>query len=265
LLEKITSENEMKIDLQLLLFSAGLKAFILIVLALFLIMRWNRQNKKYLTDFPFLMALTFFGYAVGKMYDMVLYFVFRDTPNLAEVSEFSSSILAFVKARFVISPVMVVAPFLLLMMIIWFGEKRKLQIILSSSWFVISVFSIIIVKNYAQILIVNALVAFPVILLSILSFFVIHHQQKLPEINSLYLAFGWSTYVLTQLIRPLWINLGSGNWGLTWIGEFVELGTLLVIGFGFMVPASYAQKEDEIINLGLNKKNKILQEENNVV
>ncbi len=93
-------------------------------------------------------------------------------------------------------------------------------------------------------LLINQLVAFPVILLSIISFGIMHYRQKLPQINSLMLSFGWLMFAISQFLRNFWQNLGSGTWGLTWIGEIVELGALLIIGLGFMIPASYTKKNN---------------------
>ncbi|UYP48710.1 hypothetical protein NEF87_004995 [Candidatus Lokiarchaeum ossiferum] len=229
----------MEKNLILLFGCTVLKIVALSLLGYFLINKWKRQSKKYYTDFPFLMSITFFGYALAKIYDLCLYYIFRDTPDLELLTEFDPTLLIIVKIRFVLCPVLVIAPYLVLMMMIWFQDRVRTQKIIGVSWIILSLLSIIVVQNYSQILIVNALVAFPIILLSIISFFVLNHQKKLHEINSLVLAIAWSLYVCTQLLRPLWITLGSGTWGLTWVGELVELLTLVMIGIGFIIPANY--------------------------
>ncbi len=223
------------------------------MLSFFLFNKWKKQSKKYYTDFPFLMSMTFFGYVLAKIYDLSLYYIFRDTPDLEILTEFDPTLLIIVKIRFILCPIFVIAPYLILMMIIWFQDKIRLQKIIGLSWLILSLLGIVLAQRYAQILIVNALVAFPIIFLSIISFFILHHQKKLHEVNSLVLAIGWSFYVLAQLIRPIWITLGSGTWGLTWMGEIVELLTLVMVGIGFIIPAHY-RKVHEPIPLGVSVK-----------
>jgi len=221
-----------------------IKAITLFAVGFFLLRKWLAQNKKYYTDFPFLMSVTFFIYAIGKIYDIVLYSIVDGTADLASQSEFDPIFLLIVKIRFLISPIIVVIPLLILMLIIWFSEKKRTQIIISITWITMSILSVFLVNTYSQILIVNSLVAFPIILLSVISFVIIHINRRLPQINSLYLALGWSLYIVSQIIRPLWIGLGAGNWGLTWVGELVELGTLLIIALGYVKPAKYDRKKE---------------------
>lgn len=250
----------MENDLILLLGSTVLKICALITLGFFLLNKWKKQSKRYFTDFPFLMSLTFFIYALGKIYDLILYYIYRNTPVMADLYELGDFVVLIVKMRFILSPVVVIFPFLILMMIIWFGEKKKLQIFLSSTWFLLSIISILVARTYSQLLLINAIVAFPTILLSIISFFILNKQERLPEINSLILAFGWIAYVGVQLIRPVWSTLGTGNWGLTWLGELVEMATLIIVGIGFMIPARYGRsmKEDSPKKIKSKEKGKVI-------
>ncbi len=240
-LRKIIGEKTMENDLVLLLVSTFLKIITLMLLGSYLIRKWNSQTKKYWFDFPFLMSLTFFFYALGKIYDFVLYYIYNDISNLEQFYTTGNTIELIVKFRFILSPIIVIAPFLVLMMIIWFGERRKLQIGIVTSWLVGSILGLLLGKTYSQLLLVNAIVILPINVLSIVSFFIIHHQKKLPEINSLLIAIGWFAFSVGQLIRPLWATIGTGNWGYTWLGELVELIPLIVTGLGFVIPAFYSE------------------------
>ena len=89
----------------------------------------------------------------------------------------------------------------------------------------------------------------------------------MPQINSLFITIGWGTYLITQILRPIWISLGSSSWGLTWIGEFLELISMVIIGIGFIRPASYFEKNiNEMIENKLfeNEESFIVDENNEI-
>ncbi len=236
----------METNLILLFISAAVKTVILISIATFLINKWFNQKLRYATDFPFLNALGFYIFSLGKLLDIYLYYHFIDTPNLATLDDPNALLLG--KIRFVLSPILVVLPYFILMLVIWLENKKKMQKILGIGWIVLSLVAVLLAKDYTQFLFFNMIIALPVIVLSIVSFAIIHHQQKLPQINSLLITIGWSSYLITQIVRPFWISLGSSSWGLTWVGEFLELISMVIIGIGFIRPASYFDKNiNEII------------------
>ena len=230
----------METNLILLFITAAIKTAVLVLLASYLINKWAKQKLRYFTDFPFLNALGFYIFSFGKLLDIYLYYHFIDTPNLATLDDPTALLLG--KIRFILSPIMVVLPYFILMLVIWLENKKKIQKVLGIGWIVLSIVAVLLAQGYTQFLFFNMIIALPVIILSIISFAVIHHQQKLPQINSLFITIGWVTYLITQIIRPLWISLGSSSWGLTWVGEFVELISMVIIGIGFIRPASYFEK-----------------------
>jgi len=204
----------METNLILLFMSAAIKTVVLITIASYLINKWFKQKLRYFTDFPFLNALGFYIFGLCKLLDIYLYYHFIDTPNLATLNDPTALLLG--KIRFILSPILVVL--------------------------------VLLAKDYTQFLFFNMIIALPVIVLSVVSFAIIHHQQKLPQINSLLISIGWGTYLITQIVRPIWISLGSSSWGLTWIGEFLELISMVIIGIGFIKPAPYFEKNiDKLI------------------
>ena len=236
----------METNLILLFISAAVKTLVLISIASFLINKWFNQKLRYATDFPLLNALGFYIFSLGKLLDIYLYYHFIDTPNLATLDDPSALLLG--KIRFVLSPILVVLPYFILMLVIWLENRKKMQKILGIGWIVLSLVAVLLAKDYKQFLFFNMIIALPVIVLSIVSFAILHHQQKLPQINSLLITIGWSFYLITQIVRPFWISLGSSSWGLTWVGEFLELISMVIIGIGFIRPASYFEKNiNEII------------------
>ncbi len=230
----------METNLILLFISAAVKTVVLVLIASFLLTKWFSQKLRYFTDFPFLNALGFYIFSLGKILDIYLYYHFIDTPNLATLDDPTALLLG--KIRFILSPILVVLPYFILMLVIWLENRKKIQKIIGIGWIVLSFVAVLLAKDYTQFLFFNMIIALPVIVLSVVSFAIIHHQQKLPQINSLLISIGWGTYLITQIFRPIWISLGSSSWGLTWIGEFLELISMVIIGIGFIKPASYFEK-----------------------
>jgi len=248
----------METNLILLFMSAAFKTVVLLTIASYLINKWFKQKKLYITDFPFLNALGFYIFSFGKLLDIYLYYHFIDTPNLATLNDPTALLLG--KIRFILSPILVVLPYFILMLVIWLENRKKTQKILGVGWIVLSFVAVLLAKDYTQFLFFNMIIALPVIVLSVISFAIIHHQQKLPQINSLLISVGWGASLLTQIIRPLWISLGSSSWGLTWVGEFVELISMVIIGIGFIRPASYFEK-----NVNEMIKKKLLENEESLI
>ena len=230
----------METNLILLFISAAVKTVVLIFIASYLINKYAKQKQRYFTDFPFLNALGFYIFSLCKLLDIYLYYHFIDTPNLATLDDPTALLLG--KIRFILSPILVVLPYFILMLVIWLENKKKIQKVLGIGWIVLSIAAVLLAKGYTQFLFFNMIIALPVIILSIISFSIIHHHHKLPQINSLFITIGWGAYLITQIIRPIWISLGSSSWGLTWVGEFVELISMVIIGIGFIRPASYFEK-----------------------
>jgi hypothetical protein len=131
------------------------------------------------------------------------------------------------------------------MLVIWFQGRKKLQIGIGLGWALISITAVFLARSYPQLLTINALIAFPPIFLSIITFGIINQQKRLPQINSFLLMIGWSSYVVSQLIRSIWVNLGSGTWGLSYVGEIIEMVTFVIIGIGFLIPSFYHKSEEQ--------------------
>ncbi len=233
----------METNLILLILSTSLKSIVIFSLGTVLFRKWLKQNQRYYTDFPFLNSLGFYFYAIGKIFDIYLYIRFRSNDTSGIISD--SLVLGFAKGRFILSPVIVLIPYVILMLVIWFQGKRKLQIGIGLGWASISLFAVLIAQSYQQLLIINVIIAFPPIFISIITFGIIHHQKRLPQINSLILMIGWSLYIGSQLIRSIWVNLGSGTWGLSYVAELIEMVTFVIIGIGFMLPAFYNKFEEQ--------------------
>lgn len=228
----------------LILFGTGLKILGLSILAYIMLHRWFRQEKRYMGDFPFLMGITFIMYAIGKIYDLMVYYYLAGGQPFQDLSEINSPYgLFLIKIRFFFSPLLVIIPYVIIMLEIWMDDKPKWQIVITSSFSASSITAILVCQTYAQILLVSASITVVPVLLSVVSFFIIYQKRRMPEINSLLIAFGQFLFIILQFIRPIWAQFGSDPvWGLTWLAEIIETIPLVINGWGFLTPAWYSEK-----------------------
>ncbi|MHA1855759.1 MAG: hypothetical protein ACTSYY_06905, partial [Promethearchaeota archaeon] len=87
----------MEANLVLLFISAAVKTVVLILIATFLMIKWFHQKLRYFMDFPFLNALGFYIFSLGKILDIFLYYHFIDTPNLATINDPVAILLARIR------------------------------------------------------------------------------------------------------------------------------------------------------------------------
>lgn len=232
----------------LLLISASIKALVLFGLGVFFIQRWSKQEKKYYTDFPFLMSLVMLLFSLSKVYDIACYVIYSDNPNFILLNTPITNLLGKIRMALVM---VTTFPYFILMLIIWFGQKRKLQYTIAIAWISIGSIAIFSISNYKGLQSFVSLITIPPILLSVFTYIIIHKNQRLPQINSLVLAIGWGAFMVAMLIRPVLSGVGTSGidvWGLSWLCEIIEMITLIIIGFGFSKPAFYADKPENPIN-----------------
>jgi len=225
-----------------------IKISVLFGFSRYMFIRWNNQEKKYYTDFPFLTVLATLFFGIAKIYDILLYSLFKNTPNIASLP---NEALPMTKIRFILCPLIAILPYLILLFIIWFEGKRKVQFIFGISWFLASLIAILTAKNYNQLLSLITFVMLPPIVLSIITYFVLYSKHRFPQINSLMIGIGWILFSITQLIRPIWIDIklnSNSTWGLSWLGEIVELLSFSLIVIGLIIPSSYAKNNENSRN-----------------
>jgi len=229
----------METDFIILIISATIKVCVLFGFSRYMYIRWTHQEKKYYTDFPFLTVLATLFFGIAKIYDILLYSLYNDTPNIVSLP---NEALPMTKIRFILCPLIAILPYLYVLFIIWFEGKKKVQIIFGISWFFASLFGIITAQNYPQLLSLITFIMLPPIVLSIITYFILHVKHRFLQINSLMIGIGWILFSITQLIRPIWIDIKLNNnstWGLSWVGEIVELLSFSLIVIGLIVPSSY--------------------------
>jgi hypothetical protein len=225
-----------------LILAVGLKCTVLVWMSILLFRKWWQQERRFFSDFPILMGMGFLLFASVKIVDLYLYISLSDI--FSQYNESNANYLPWAQFRYFLG-ILSVLPVTLLMLAIWFGNRKKIQWLLGGIWASISLISIFFATNLDEFLQITAIYAFPPILLIAITFFIIHRQKRLPQINSLVLGLGWSGYIFLQIIRPLWYQLGAGTFGLAWLGELIEMSAMVVIGMGFFIPAFYIKKTEK--------------------
>ncbi len=230
----------MQTDLILLIIATTVKAAVLLGLSNYLLQLWKAQQKRYKTDFPFLMGISFLVYGTSKVLDIFLYIYGSQN---SDVETFQGKYWPILnRIRFLLSPGIVIGILALLLSVIWLEDKKKIQIGIGFSWIFSLSMALVFVKNLENFYNLIAIVTAPIMIFSILTFLITHKQKKLPEIDSLLIAIGYSSLTIAQLMRSMWVKLGSGGFGLSWIAELLELSCLIIVALGFIKNASYKQK-----------------------
>jgi hypothetical protein len=144
-----------------------------------------------------------------------------------------------------------IAPIVILMLIIWFNDKKKYQIGIFSGWTLLSFGGIFISTNYNHLLITNVVISFVPMVISIITYLIMHLKQKMPYIDNLILSLGWLLVLISQIIRPIWQNIGTSAWGATWIAEIIETIPYILIWYGFNHPSRYLKPKSETKTLNV--------------
>ena len=247
MLQKITT------SLGLLLGFTILKAIIVFSLSINLITRWKKQKIKYGTDFPFLTGLFFLSLTIGKIIDAILYYYMRDEPDYANLLHATLNHIEILgRLRFIVTYI-TVAPIVILMLIIWLDQKKRLQIGIYSVWTIIAMLGIFLSYTYTHFLIMNIIMVFLPILLSSIIQYIMHRNKKMGSINNIILSVGWILMLATQILRPFWQSLGESILGYVWVSEILETIPYIIIWYGFSNPSKYFQKTPNEKNLTQNE------------
>lgn len=216
----------MDIELTLLLMT---RIIILLACGLLLVKSWMASNKRFLSDFPFVFALIFFAFMVGKMVDLYIQMNFgpQDT---------SPAFLAATRARYIVMAVYMVG-LIGSVLLIWFKSKKRANLGILSGYAATFVAVALLAPDYQSLSMSLTYLVFPVIVILTFTFFFTHHLKRLRnKFNSLVVAIGCIITAISHVIRPSLIKMGTGGWGLSWICEVIDLVAWAFIFWGFFKP-----------------------------
>ncbi len=222
----------------LLILTIIAREIVLIGLGSFLLFKWFKAEKRFITDLPFLMALTTFILVVAKAYDLYLYNFFGDYDFSLYFTE-DPNIIWYGKIRWLIMMVNTV-PLVGLLLSIWMADYKKkyfylILITFISFWTIY----IVLVPSFEYLKNVNAFLLLPVLILSIITFLFLYRNKRLPHVHSLIIAIAWIAYLISSILRPFFLTIGEPPWGIAWISEILDLIIWSIATLGFVIKPKY--------------------------
>ncbi|MEX2716902.1 MAG: hypothetical protein Q6353_008580 [Candidatus Sigynarchaeum springense] len=225
----------MDIELTILLSS---RIVILFACGLLLLKSWMGCSKRFLTDFPFVFALIFFAFMLGKVVD--LYIQMNFGPQDA-----SPAFLAITRIRYIVMAIYMTG-FIGSVLLIWFKSKKRANLGILSSYASVFVATALLAPDYQSLSMSLTYFVFPVILVLTFTFFFTYRLRRLMnKFNSLVVAIGCVITAISHVIRPSLIKIGTGGWGLSWICEIIDLIAWIFIFWGFFRPPVSTRKVEE--------------------
>jgi len=215
------------------------------MLAIFSIMLftlWYKSFKRRYTDFKFLYFITFSAQTVAKAFDLYIY----GLVGSFEAINTDPGYILLIKIRYLLMLGLII-PLFAMMIFIWFNEKPKTQNILNLTFIITSAVLIIVGPDYNFLVNLIAVIAFPLMILSIITYINLYRNQRLPQFNSLLMAIAFMFYMVAQILRPVLTKTEfAGNDTLFFI-ELMEAGIWLLMGLSFVIRPKYEMKKVQTI------------------
>jgi hypothetical protein len=221
------------------------RVVVLSIFSIYLFRRWWQSEKRFYSDFPFLISLTMGILAVAKLYDLWIY-DYYDTLNLEVLTGTDPFYLFLGKIRYLLI-IANTLPLFAIMVNIWFNERERIKFTLIIAFTSFWGLYIFFAPNYTYLK--NALVfmILPMAVLSVITYIFLYKHQRLPEIHSLVIGIAWIGYIISSIFRPALTELGTPPWGFTWLAELIDVVIWSVMSLGYLIkPPYYYSKETEI-------------------
>ncbi len=207
---------------------------------LYMFYKWFQQERQYFSDVPFLFAMFFyiliFGKGLDLWWDLVYYYIGEDI------------VLIILKIRFLI-----ILMELLPMMYLGFGiilfalsvKKKsnkladqeaidKIRLKLVVLLFVLETSVVILGPNHIFISNILPIIAIPSLIMIIYVMYLAYKQKVLSEVNPLILTIGFTLILISQFVRPMFLNIFGEEPIYLICAEFFDLGVFGVISMGFI-------------------------------
>jgi hypothetical protein len=204
------------------------KSIIIAATGLFLLWRWQRAERHFKTDMPFLFGLGFLSIAAGTAVD----------------GAFRSEIASYTLFAFQIRTMFLGIGLIFLLtsaVMVWFVERKTL------GYALVGVFTVLflVVTWLAPIWLgateaVVRLSAMPFLLIVAIgvvsTFLIAWYMKRLPDVHGLVMAFGVGVTMIGQLLKnPL------SAIQMMWASELIDLLGLIIVFVGFQIKPGYAK------------------------
>ncbi|MHA1148354.1 MAG: hypothetical protein ACTSR8_08920 [Promethearchaeota archaeon] len=187
---------------------------------------WIRQERPYFDDFPFLMGIFFLSITFGKTLDLL--------HNLINFTATEEQVIFLLKLRFLLV-ILAAIPLLYIGFTLIFyireipKEKiRKNTLILITIIAATEVLAVFLTANLSTFGILLAIIMFPAILMVIAIFYFSYRQKRLNQVHPLILSIGFTVYLISQVIRPIFQALLIASGAETAVAS-LEQGVLYVL------------------------------------
>lgn len=233
-------------NMQLLTLVVSIRIAIMGVLSYFIFHNWLSQKNSYLTDIPFLMGTFFITITFGKSIDLL--------HNLIHFTAQDKQILFLLKIRYSII-VATAAPLLYLgfgILLIWLAshnpqsslksqERRDfLRSRLIIMIIIIECIAIALTPTISLMGLHLPFILMPALLLTAWIFWFSWRNKRLAQVNPPLLFFGFSSYFISSIIRPLlqFIIIGETPTYII-ISETIDIVIFIIIFIGLLTKKEY--------------------------
>jgi hypothetical protein len=213
--------------------------------SMYMLYKWFKQEKQFLSDLPILFAIFFLLLMFGKMVDLFFDFTYN---------YFIESLnMLVIKIRYFIIIFTVLPLIYLSITMILFSlslrdkfqklrdenKRNKISTIIAIIVIIIESTAVIIVPDALSISILLPAVVIPSLLVIVWLFAFSYRNKRLSQVNSFVLMIGFAAYLLSQILRPVFQRILGENSAYINLSEIIDLVIFIVIFIGFYLEANY--------------------------
>lgn len=222
-----------------------IRILILFGSSIYMLYKWFKQEKQFLSDLPILFAIFFLLLTFGKMLDLffdLTYTYFIDSLNLLVIK------LRFFVIIFTVLPLIYLSITMILFRLSLNDKFQKLRdekarnktsLIIAIVIVILESTGVIIVADTPSISILLPAVVIPSLLVIVWLFAFSHRNKRLSQVNSFVLMIGFAAYLISQIMRPLLQRIVGINTAYINLSEIIDLIIFIVIFIGFYLEANY--------------------------
>jgi len=213
--------------------------------SMYMLYKWFKQEKQFISDLPILFALFFLLLTFGKMIDLFFdftYSYFIESLNLLVIK------IRYFIIIFTVLPLIYLSITMILFRLSLMDKFQKLKdektrnktsSIIAMVIIIVESVAVIIVPDAPSISILLPAVVIPSLLVIVWLFAFSYRNKRLSQVNSFVLMIGFAAYLLSQIIRPVFQRLLGENTAYINLSEIIDLVIFIVIFIGFYLEANY--------------------------
>ncbi len=203
------------------------KVTVLFALSTLLFWKWGRAERRFYTDFPFLIALAILFIAFGECMEIIVHsglavFTLELFKLRASITGISMLMILFIIIR------------------IWLAENMRIGWVLMAI-FAITFFTAIALAPTMELAQLFAIAFLPIIMIVfVITFLWAWRLRRLPDVHSLVLVLGVIILMTAQVIKAVLQVIGLAY--LVWITELVDLLGYTILATSFLIKPGWAKR-----------------------